>query len=58
MGLSLVKEIVEKHKGDIWYYSEVDKGSEFHFTVPSSQNIILLVDDDQEEKIYLEKIIK
>jgi PAS domain S-box-containing protein len=57
LGLSLVKEIVEKHKGDIWYYSEVDKGSEFHFTVPSSQNIILLVDDDQEEKIYLEKII-
>ena len=57
LGLSLVKEIVEKLEGDIWFYSEVDKGSEFHFTVPISQNIILLVDDDQEEKAYLEKII-
>ena len=57
LGLSLVKEIVEKHTGDIWFYSEVDQGSEFHFTVPSSQNIILLIDDDQEEKLYLEKII-
>jgi PAS domain S-box-containing protein len=57
LGLSLVKEIVEKRTGDIWFYSEVDNGSEFHFTVPSSQNIILLIDDDQEEKLYLEKII-
>ena len=57
LGLSLVKEIVEKHLGDIWFYSELDKGSEFHFTVPSSQNIILLVNDDQEEKAYLEKVI-
>jgi len=58
LGLSLVKEIVEKLDGDIWFYSEEDKGSEFHFTVPSSQDIILLVDDDREEKVYLEKIIK
>ena len=57
LGLSLVKEIVEKHKGDIWFYSEVDKGSEFHFTVSASQNIILLVEDDQEEMITIEKII-
>jgi CheY-like chemotaxis protein len=57
LGLSLVKEIVEKHTGDIWFYSQADKGSEFHFTVPFSQNIILLVDDDKEEKAYLEKII-
>jgi two-component system, sensor histidine kinase and response regulator len=57
LGLSLVKEIVEKHKGDIWFYTEVDQGSEFHFTVPSSENSILLVEDNQEDKIYLEKII-
>jgi len=57
LGLSLVKEIVEKHNGDIWLYSEVNKGSEFHFTVPFSHNIILIVDDDPEEKAYLEKII-
>ena len=57
LGLSLVKEIIEKHTGDIWFYSEVDKGSEFHFTIPSSQNVILLIDDDHEEISYLEKII-
>jgi PAS domain S-box-containing protein len=57
LGLSLVKEIIDKHMGDIWFYSEVDKGSEFHFTVPSSQNIILIVDDEIEEKDYLEKVI-
>jgi CheY-like chemotaxis protein len=57
LGLSLVKEIINKHMGEIWFYSEIDKGSEFHFTVLSSQNIILLVDDEQEEKIYLEKVI-
>jgi PAS domain S-box-containing protein len=57
LGLSLVKEIVDKHMGDIWYYSEVDKGSEFHFTIPSSPNIILLVDDEKEDKVFLEKVI-
>jgi PAS domain S-box-containing protein len=57
LGLSLVKEIIEKHMGDLWFYSELDHGSEFHFTVPSSQNIILLVDDEQVEKVYLEKVI-
>jgi CheY-like chemotaxis protein len=57
LGLSLVKEIVEKHKGDIWFYTELGKGSEFHFTVPSSQNVILLVEDNKEEREQIEKII-
>ncbi|MDR3611589.1 MAG: ATP-binding protein [Ignavibacteriaceae bacterium] len=57
LGLSLVKEIVEKHNGDIWFYTEVDAGSEFHFTLPSSQNSILLVEDNPEDKLFLEKII-
>jgi PAS domain S-box-containing protein len=57
LGLSLVKEIVEKHHGDIWFYSEVNKGSEFHFTLPSSQNIILLIENDQDDKEFIEKII-
>ena len=57
LGLGLVKEIIDKHMGDIWFYSEENKGSEFHFTVPSSQNIILLINDEQEERMYLEKII-
>jgi len=58
LGLSLVKEIVEKHKGDVWFYTEVGRGSEFHFTVPSSQNVILLVDDNKEEGDIIKKYIK
>jgi PAS domain S-box-containing protein len=58
LGLSLVKEIVEKHKGNIWFYSEYEKGSEFHFTIPRSANIILLVDNNENDKKLYEKLIK
>ena len=58
LGLSLVKEIIEKHKGDIWFYTEIGQGSEFHFTVPSSQNVILLVVDTQEDRDIIMKFIK
>ncbi len=30
IGLSLVKRIVEKHKGKVWVESEINKGSDFH----------------------------
>jgi len=46
LGLSLVKEIIEKHGGEIWFYSELGQGSEFHFTIPSSPNMILLLESD------------
>jgi signal transduction histidine kinase len=57
LGLSLCKEIVEKHKGDIWYYSQVNQGSEFHFTVPSSPNTILLVENNPEDRSFVEKLV-
>lgn len=57
LGLSLVKEIVEKHGGSIWFYSELGKGSEFHFTIPCTQKIILVVDDNPIERKKIEKII-
>ncbi len=34
LGLILSKEFIEKHGGSIWVESEVDKGSDFHFTLP------------------------
>ena len=47
LGLTLVKEIIEKHGGDIWFYSQVGEGSEFHFTVHEAKNLILIVEEKQ-----------
>ena len=58
LGLSLVKEIIEKHGGEIWFYSEPGKGSEFHFTVPSFPNTILLIENNKEDRKILEKMIR
>lgn len=47
LGLTLVKEIVEKHSGDIWFYSKPGEGSEFHITIPEAKDLVLIVEDDK-----------
>ncbi len=34
LGLSIVKEIIEKHKGKIWIESKIGKGTSIFFTLP------------------------
>ncbi|MDP3829665.1 MAG: ATP-binding protein, partial [Ignavibacteriaceae bacterium] len=56
-GLALVREIIEKHSGEIWFYSEEGKGTEFHFTFPVPSNTILIVESDEHDRIkYLQAI--
>lgn len=53
MGLILAKEIINKHGGEIWFYSKENEGSEFHFTLNEAKNIILVVEDEEEiRKLY------
>ncbi len=36
IGLAVVKELVEAHKGRVWVESKEGRGSTFHFTVPAA----------------------
>ncbi len=58
LGLSLVKEIVEKHGGEIHVESEYGVGTEFVFTIPVASSVILLVDDSKTDRLLYSKILK
>jgi CheY-like chemotaxis protein len=58
LGLSLVKEIVEKHGGAVSAKSQFEKGSEFIITLPIASNKILIVDNNKTDRILYSKILK
>jgi PAS domain S-box-containing protein len=58
LGLLLAKEIVEKHGGNLWFYSNQNEGSEFHFTIPVSKNSILIVEGDSTARVSYEELIR
>jgi PAS domain S-box-containing protein len=58
LGLSLVKEIIEKHGGSIWVETEYGKGSDFKFTIPVTPSNILLVDDSNTDRLLYSKLLK
>lgn len=45
LGLSICKNLIELHHGEIWAESRVGIGSTFVFTLPIPERIILIVDD-------------
>lgn len=58
LGLSLCKEIVQKHGGEISVESEYGSGTTFKFTLPVSSTKILLVDDSSNDRILYSKLLK
>lgn len=50
LGLALCSEIIQKHGGEIYVESQVNKGSSFYFTLPAVKRSILIVDDNRGDR--------
>jgi len=61
-GLTIVKKIVQMHKGKIWLESTPQEGSVFYFTIPKDKNVLigkkLLGEILLEEKLVTKEDIK
>lgn len=57
LGLSLVKDIIEKHGGRIDVKSEFGRGTEFMFTLPVASTKILLIDPNNRERMFYSKVL-
>ncbi len=44
LGLTIVKEIIELHSGNIWVASDIDQGSKFSFTLQQNSPTITQID--------------
>lgn len=59
LGLTIAKEIIDKHCGEIWLYSKLNEGSEFHVTLLEATNTIMIVEDDIAVRtLYKHKIVE
>jgi PAS domain S-box-containing protein len=58
LGLSLVKEIIDKHGGSISVESNYGEGTEFKFLLPVASANIMLVDDNKTDRLLYSKILK
>ncbi len=57
LGLMLVKEIINKHNGEIWFYSKENFGTEFHFTIPEAKTKIIVVEDDSDSRALIRNLV-
>jgi signal transduction histidine kinase/CheY-like chemotaxis protein len=52
MGLSICRDFIKAHRGEIWVESEGrDRGTSFHFTLPKSRPVIVAADETLARKL-------